>query len=740
MRELREVVQELRRFSRNAVIAIAAVMSLVASGVGAMLRFDEHEPQVDRKPNIVLINLDDCDVDLVDDEKLKHFPNLSELAKTSTRFTNCHVTTPLCGPSRACLFRSQYAHNTGYRTNRANLDVGSGFTGGTQYFMDSGLAADQLPVWMKRAGYHTMLVGKYFQGKTEHVPVPGWDRFIALGGNRYIGRIARFNFFPDGKIDIGPVHGYRTEIETDDVVGLLDEYASEGDPEKPFFLYLAPVAPHVGALNEDPVPEKWKDRFLDVKLPSSASFNEDDVSDKPVAYRDTLKLSEKEVAALVVSQRRRLIAMSGVDEMVQRIRKKIADLGLEENTIVILTSDHGYLMGEHRMHGKSFPLIKATQVPLWVHWPGVTTSRNAGQLLAHIDISATVADLGGASIPDFADGRSFSKLLTDDSITAADAIRQSVLVENWESRLNSVSKRKIVYSSMIRPGSMYTQWATGEKEYYDLESDPHQLENEFANLSAAEKSSLRAELHSIRLNSSQDAGTTATLSFPTVNRSYFGPETELEGFAESAAQVGPVTYSIKRKQTGEFWDGTAWSQQPTRMPAEQPVEAGLLREWHARPRVKGLDPGEVLSIEVHAADASERQASIRKLDVIYDSSPPVVRISRPNNQMGYPEFANFGGMIEDDRGSDDVKLSIFNLDTLEYFNGSEWTTDESQVSVLVNTETGRWHTRHPLPEGRYEIKAFGKDAAGNWSAASEPVRCLVDRSLQRKRMLDDEIR
>lgn len=109
----------------------------------------------ERKPNIVLINLDDCDVDLVSDQNLKHYPNLRNLAETSVRFTNCHVTTPLCGPSRACLFRSQYAHNTGYRTNRAGLDVGSGFTGGTQFFQDSGLSADQLPVWMRNAGYHT---------------------------------------------------------------------------------------------------------------------------------------------------------------------------------------------------------------------------------------------------------------------------------------------------------------------------------------------------------------------------------------------------------------------------------------------------------------------------------------------------------------------------------------------------------------------------------------------------------
>ena len=385
------------------VLMCAISMTQIDGSALAALQDEEVQPQV-RQPNIVLINIDDCGVDLVSEERLEHYPSLRQLASNSIRFTNCHVTTPLCGPSRACLYRSQYAHNTGYRTNRAGLDVGSGFTGGTQFFQDSGLAKDQLSVWMQRAGYHTMLVGKYFQGKTDHVPVPGWDRFLVWGGNSYLGAV-RFNFYPDGKKRIETRKGYRTELETDDVLELLDQYSNDVNPDKPFFLYVAPVAPHVGPLNEDPVPDRWKDRFLDAKLPTAANFNEEDVSDKPVAYRDTLPLSTKEVASLKVAQRRRLISMLGIDEMVGRLRKKIADIDQAENTIVIFTSDHGYLLGHHRMHGKSFPLVEATRVPLWVHWPEKIKPRDAGQLLAHIDISATIADVGDAKLPDFVSAR-----------------------------------------------------------------------------------------------------------------------------------------------------------------------------------------------------------------------------------------------------------------------------------------------------------------------------------------------
>ena len=194
-------------------------------------------------------------------------------------------------------------------------------------------------------------------------------------------------------------------------------------------------------MRENSIPEKWKDRFPQVELPQSVNFNEDDVSDKPLAYRDILPLSSEGLSDLKDLQRYRMIAMLGIEDMLRSVQEKIAQIGQEQNTIIILTSDHGYLMGQHRILGKAFPLVESTKVPLWVYWPETVSARAADQLLAHIDISATIAELGGATLPEFADGRSFAKLLTDESITNKDAIRDSVLVENWESRLKAASKQ-----------------------------------------------------------------------------------------------------------------------------------------------------------------------------------------------------------------------------------------------------------------------------------------------------------
>lgn len=692
------------------------------------------EEKPNRKPNIVLINLDDCDVDLVSDAMLANYPKLQSLAQSSIRFTNCHVTTPLCGPSRACLFRSQYAHNTGYRTNRPSLDVGSGFTGGTQYFKEVGLADDQLPVWMNRAGYHTMLVGKYFQGDTKYSPVPGWDRFIAWRSNNYIDATS-VEIAKDGNVTIEPHSGYRPEQETDDVVSLLDDYAKGQGAEKPFFLYFSPVAPHVGARNEDPIPQKWNDRFRNVQLPTVESFNEADLSDKPIAYQSRLPLSNRDIESLKSAQRKRLVSMLSIDEMIDRVRRKVEEIGQTDNTIIILTSDHGYLLGQHRVQGKSFPLIEATRVPLWVHWPNVSRPREVGSLLAHIDISATVADLGGATLPDFVDGRTFAKLLSDESIGNANAVRESVLVENWESRLNARTRQRIVYSSIIKANSIYTRWATGEAEFYNLNDDPLQLANGYSELSVLERNALEAELQSVRRNSSKRGQIVASICVPTINRKFIGADSVVEGYVESNSANEPITISIRRTDSEQYWNGSIWQTKFVSMPTSSPIGASLLREWSLTPRLKGVESGDVLTIALHGRELNEPAETIRIIDVVYDDQTPVVNVSRPRDQYLYRTFAKFGGSIEDDQASGDVRLFVFNIDTEKYFDGQRWSAEKQSISVLLNTRVGLWHAEYPLPDGRYEITAIGQDAAGNWSEISDSHRCVVDSDSPKSRPL-----
>ena len=102
-----------------------------------------------QKPNIVLINLDDADANLLSDETLSlRFPNLEALANQGLRFTDTHSTSPLCGPSRACLLRGQYAHNTNVFINEPNAGVANGMPGGMRLYREQGFYENDLSTWM----------------------------------------------------------------------------------------------------------------------------------------------------------------------------------------------------------------------------------------------------------------------------------------------------------------------------------------------------------------------------------------------------------------------------------------------------------------------------------------------------------------------------------------------------------------------------------------------------------------
>ena len=145
------------------------------------------------RPNIVMINLDDADLDIFTDEILEQYlPNIKQLATGGWRFTNCHATTPLCGPSRVCLLRGQHAHKTGTKTNQPDTWLNNGFTGGYSIFKQRGYEKEHLGIWMQRAGYRTMVVGKYIHGRYRADLVSGWDDLYLCFGGQYYGT-SRYN-------------------------------------------------------------------------------------------------------------------------------------------------------------------------------------------------------------------------------------------------------------------------------------------------------------------------------------------------------------------------------------------------------------------------------------------------------------------------------------------------------------------------------------------------------------------
>ena len=132
-----------------ALLTVVAVCACLWSfGIGSRIAHQQREVKIsntpvqilppDHRPNIVLINLDDADHKMLSPEMLKLYPGFEQLAKRSVSFTNMHVTTPFCGPSRASLFRGQYAHRTGVRVNIPESALTLKLRGGYREFMRQG--------------------------------------------------------------------------------------------------------------------------------------------------------------------------------------------------------------------------------------------------------------------------------------------------------------------------------------------------------------------------------------------------------------------------------------------------------------------------------------------------------------------------------------------------------------------------------------------------------------------------
>ncbi len=177
-----------------AKLALSASMLEANEIVGPVPRKDGRR---DLLPNIIVINLDDADRDSVEIDFLRggsyrFLPNIDRLANEGLRFVNLHSTSPLCAPSRACFFTGQYAHKNGFKNNDPTTDFARGVTGGFQHFRDyGGFGSRELPslqneigMWMKEAGYRTMLVGKYLHNGFEPGVLrhPGGTTFSRLWG------------------------------------------------------------------------------------------------------------------------------------------------------------------------------------------------------------------------------------------------------------------------------------------------------------------------------------------------------------------------------------------------------------------------------------------------------------------------------------------------------------------------------------------------------------------------------
>jgi N-acetylglucosamine-6-sulfatase len=446
----------LSRRARAALLALGVAL-LAAGGALALVR-DEASAAKKPRPNVVVIMTDDQT-----QKSISLLPNVERLiGDRGTTFKDSFVSFSLCCPSRATFLTGQYAHNHGVMGN-------SGSDGGFRH-LDS---SNTLPVWLEDDGYYTGHIGKYLNGYGRNDPllVPdGWSEWhgsVDPSTYRYYGFTLNENgglfTYTDKPQD------YSTDLYTSKAVDFIQRRA----PGKaPFFLWLAYLAPHSGGQDEiDPNPDascnnsakpapRHEGAFAAEPLPRPPSFNEADVSDKPLDVRNRPSFDDATVGEITRLYRCRLGSLLAVNDGVKRVVDTLQASGELDNTLVVFTSDNGFMQGEHRIkNGKVKPYEESIRVPLMMRGPGIPAGRKVDDLAINPDLTRTILDETGVEPGLEPDGRS---LLTF-------AKRPG----KWHGRELLIETK--TYTGIRTRRYTYVEHSTGERELYDLDNDPYEL-------------------------------------------------------------------------------------------------------------------------------------------------------------------------------------------------------------------------------------------------------------------------
>lgn len=409
------------------------------------------------RPNIIFLLTDDHRWDALGAMGNPHAitPHLDHLASEGTLFENAYVTSPICWTSRASILTGQYDRRHGVSNRRELSDAANRQT---------------YPMILKRHGYRVGFVGKYGVGNP---PIDDYDYWDAMG----LGQPDYEQIDESGEI----VH--YTKTVRDSALRFLDG----GDGSEPFCLSVSFKAPHVedgdprqfvydpayASLLDNqtmPVPETAAERYFFGVFPEW--FTEGNEARK----RWKLRFSTPAQFQESVKGYYRLIF--GVDAAVGRIREKLRELGIDDNTVIVFMGDNGFYLGEHGMAGKWYGHEESLRVPLIVYDPRVEETvrgQRRDEIALNIDVAPTLLDIAGLGAPEGMQGRSLKGLAEGDE---PDSWRDAFLCEqlwNPPERFNIPPMEGFVSLDY-----KYVRYSSGEfqfEELYDLKADPLEKRN-----------------------------------------------------------------------------------------------------------------------------------------------------------------------------------------------------------------------------------------------------------------------
>ncbi|MBC7277043.1 sulfatase-like hydrolase/transferase [Nocardioides sp.] len=511
----------LRR-GRNSLATVAVASTVaVLCGPTSMAEAAALPGRLDSgRPSVLMINVDDLAA-----TDIKYMPNVQRLlVQQGTTFTDAVAPTPLCVPARASLLTGKYAHN------HKNWSI-SGTNGGYKGFKGR---RNTLPVWMDRAGYRTMFLGKYLNGygkgpERTSAGEPGWDDWQAtIDPSTYNLLSPKFN--NNGTIQSPGV--YSSVALQSRSVKLIKRAGTNVGGKKPWFLWVNYVAPHSGGPVEASDPRKrypkqpslWfentrpmpvdKGRFRDLDLPRTPNMFH--AGPGQVTAGPAYSAAQKRVMRYVYQQR--IESAQSVDRAVAKTVAHLKSSGQYRRTVIIFSGDNGYTTGQHNRLNKFWETSQASRIPLVVVGPGIPKNVKVGSTVGNPDIATTVAALGRATPGRSQDGVDITRVLAS-SVKAGRTLHRPIPVAAWPIQGGTASKyRGIRYGRY----TYATLTASGVPILYDRAVDPYETRNLARDPSYAK---VVAQLKTLEARYRSCSGSTcpktyaATLATPSPDRS-----------------------------------------------------------------------------------------------------------------------------------------------------------------------------------------------------------------------------
>ena len=389
-----------------------------------------------RRPNLLYIVADQWRAQTTPGSKDPNLiaPNLERLTKEGIHFSRCYASNPVCTPSRAAMQTGKFSHACNMPHNDLLLPL-----------TENTIAAE-----LGKAGYKTGYIGKWHLdgGPREPGFVPPGSRrqgFEFWAANEVSHAHFNNHYFRDDATPI-PIRKFEAEGWTDVAVEFLK--ATKQDA-RPFFLTVQMGPPH------DPykAPPEYTKLYDPAKLTMRAN------------WKDAEGLPGRKAIAEYYGM------ITAVDDQVGRMMRTLDELGLADDTIVLLSSDHGDMLGSQGRRLKRKPWEESTRVPGILRYPGKVKPRSTEKLFSHIDIAPTLLSLCGQKPPAFMQGTDFSQFILHEKGRTPDSVFFQIFGpyqgDGTEDGWRGVRTDRY----------MYARFESKPWVLYDLQADPDEMKN-----------------------------------------------------------------------------------------------------------------------------------------------------------------------------------------------------------------------------------------------------------------------